>query len=1052
MPRATGLVVALTLLTLVLPAAAPAASSRLILSPQSGARVQADPLPITVRAPYGERGLKVTLNGQDITGALSDPDRRGRRTLRASASHGVRYGRNVVRVRRTVGGRVVRARSTFTLSRARPLVGAGVDRTVPVGVPTRLNARASRSRRAPKPAAGARAAAASQPGTPAGLRMTWRLLRRPGGSSATLQQPALLSLVQPLDNLLKPTPNSGPQPARPLIAPDKPGRYVAALTVNDGGVQSLVDTVTLTAVMPTPLVPVDTAATVEGQRGMAVGYHPAQQGGRAPQQGEAFYPLSSGNALQVVVLDRASLETVANQAYPASLVGIDEAAEYIGQYDDSKLVLVTAWADPGWRQSPFPAATNLVLDVGTKIGASNTSLLADTFESPLVNGQMTFIGVPGFPAGGAWETWGTPQDGARNTLDGFLSPDNNDNYAYLGTAPQPFDLGADGQSVTMQVGPTSYTASLPAGQGGFTALYLDGSTLQPQPGGMAGQATYQTANADGSPNLGEMQRMASDLQTAQDKLPQLLVVVRSIGAAPLARMGLQPPNYVGPFNGQYAGALNGLADAVAGVGGQAQWIWGMATAPVAQNSYSLVGRGFLGASNPSIPQGRGTDLGSAASPAPSSTHLRGLLRRDHRQHYAPSGASNAPFGTALSQLALAEPTPWPGDGNPDQQAAILCIGLAAGLGPNPRSQYWTLDADSSTWQQYQQAIGNVKASQCPAVTVPTDFTGMQTELQQEIGWLIKTKSYIGSLTQPFTDDGLSSYADLQTLTNNVLQAVKPPPAAKAGFNIFTIFGDIANLGDVFDVPGTGVISGIFTLAGDLYAPGQQGPTTDWTANVTTASDQLGGDMAQAAQDIAGNGEKLVDIIAADYTKLSTVGQLGGCAASPTCPREWQFTQDDQNAVSRAYEITVNREAWGGLLPAAYPYVLETSSNTNSYNGTFEGPQEQISGIGCDFAQPFPVSSPVFLRVGIRQTGNTPFLVFSNADFKGANSTTKTFPPTSLLTSPTNLVAPFAALDPGGNPSKGGLGLDEYAFMTENWPYTTGAKKPTTPVLKPWRGC
>lgn len=198
--------------------------------------------------------------------------------------------------------------------------------------------------------------------------------------------------------------------------------------------------------------------------------------------------------------------------------------------------------------------------------------------------------------------------------------------------------------------------------------------------------------------------------------------------------------------------------------------------------------------------------------------------------------------------------------------------------------------------------------------------------------------------------------------------------------------------------------------------------------------------------MAGNAEKLVDIIAADYTKLKTVGKLGGCAAGPNCPREWQFTQDDQNAVLRAYEITAERQAWGGLLPAAYPYVLLTSSNPDSYNGTFEGPQEQISGIGCDFAQPFPVNAPVFLRVGVRQVGNTPFLVFSQSDFKGASSTAKTFPPASLLSTP------CAALDPGGNPNKGGLGLDQYAFMTENWPYTTGASKPPTPVLKPWRGC
>lgn len=408
-----------------------------------------------------------------------------------------------------------------------------------------------------------------------------------------------------------------PQPARPLIVPDRPGRYVAALTVDDGGVRSLVDTVTLTAVHATPLVPIDTAATVEGQPGVAVGYHPARQGGRAPQAGEAFYPVGEGNALQAVVLDRVSLETVATQAWPPTVSGLASAAAFVNGYqgDDAKLVIVTAWANAGWASVPSPSFL-LTSSSGAagQIGATPTSLAQVLRGDPLATGQMTFVGVPGFSAGDAWETWGRPQDGALTTLDGFLSPDNNDNYAYLGTAPQPFDLGADGQSVTLQAGPTSYTASLPDGQGGFAALYLDATTLQPQPGGMSPQETYQTANADGSPNIAELQRMSADLQTAQGAEPHLTVVVRSIGARPLAPMGQQPPSYAGPFSQDYADALNGLANAVAGVGGQAQWIWGMATSPAAQNSYSFVGRSFPSATSPSISQGRGTDLGPPPRP------------------------------------------------------------------------------------------------------------------------------------------------------------------------------------------------------------------------------------------------------------------------------------------------------------------------------------------------------------------------------------------------------------------------------------------------------
>lgn len=49
------------------------------------------------------------------------------------------------------------------------------------------------------------------------------------------------------------------------------------------------------------------------------------------------------------------------------------------------------------------------------------------------------------------------------------------------------------------------------------------------------------------------------------------------------------------------------------------------------------------------------------------------------------------------------------------------------------------------------------------------------------------------------------------------------------------------------------------------------------------------------------------------------------------------------------------------------------------------------------------------------------------------------------------VRAFTALDPGGGPTKGGLGLDQFGFMVDNWPFTTGAKN-QQPVLKEWRGC
>ncbi|MDW5595124.1 hypothetical protein VSS74_12300 [Conexibacter stalactiti] len=89
-------------------------------------------------------------------------------------------------------------------------------------------------------------------------------MSKPKGSSAMLKLAPLAlqpATVQPLRL----------QPATPTLLTDTPGRYTVALKVVEGSTASLVDTVTVTATLDTPLVPIDTAATVAGRRGVAIG-------------------------------------------------------------------------------------------------------------------------------------------------------------------------------------------------------------------------------------------------------------------------------------------------------------------------------------------------------------------------------------------------------------------------------------------------------------------------------------------------------------------------------------------------------------------------------------------------------------------------------------------------------------------------------------------------------------------------------------------------------------------------------------------------------------
>ena len=94
------------------------------------------------------------------------------------------------------------------------------------------------------------------------------------------------------------------------------------------------------------------------------------------------------------------------------------------------------------------------------------------------------------------------------------------------------------------------------------------------------------------------------------------------------------------------------------------------------------------------------------------------------------------------------------------------------------------------------------------------------------------------------------------------------------------------------------------------------------AQAQAQAHEIGAKLASELQSASGNSQQLGNIIVADYAKLSTVGQWGGCDPNaPNCPSIWQFTQAQQNAASKMYKINAKRQIWGGLMPAAYSYVL-----------------------------------------------------------------------------------------------------------------------------------
>ena len=1055
----TGLFAA-ALVALALPGSAHAAP-KIVVTPKPGQELAHSPVKVSVRAEWKVRHLRVWLNGASVSQEFRRAaiGKGNRRTVRLSASHGLRYGQNVVRVSVQRVGRKRRThRVRFSLTRDRPLVGAGRDRRVEVGRSIRLNGHQSRGRNAPR---AGRARSSAAPGSPAGLRMRWRLLRKPAGSRARIRGRA--SGVQPPAERLAGRRTPVPQPARPLLQNlDKPGRYVAELVVADRGVTSVADRVVTTVVVGTPLVPVETFAFSGSQprRGIAVGYRPDGQVDPPEGPDERFFELGQGHLLQLVVLDRGTLETIETWSGPASDQSIATLTAKLKQYRDNRLAIVSAWGDRrAWQAvaggHPTDALVNTPGQAVNLIGAAPLSKSETSTVGLESDGSRSWIGVPGFPAGEAWEG-GSGGPSLFLGLRGFLSPDNNENYAYVDTSPTTFDLGPDGQSVSTRIGALTFSGSLPQGQGGFLASYQVGTTLAPAPVGTTlppgpsvrhGQTVYATRNADGSPNYSELKRMTDDLNQVGTIGYPVVVGIRSIGPAPLARMSAQSPSHPDPFDQRYADALNGLAAAIRNMGGMQQLVYGMATAPTGADSYSLVGSNK--SSLKGAPQeGSGADLGSQLQPQGQS-RLAGTLTRDKQSYYVPKMAANDDVGGALAQLAVAEPTEWPHSSTPGEQAALRCIGTAQKLGPDPRVAYWLQTYSDTVWLQTKQQIEKMQPADCAGVDA-TDFTAVRDELVTEIGWLIKVHSYIDALTTPFSASGLSSFADLTAITKDVVGQVSTVQGKQVGIDGTAIFIDVLDILGEFKVPAAGAVAGALDLLDDLTAESNDGPTIDWGERVEAASATIGQELADELARIADGNEKLADIIAADYAKLSTVARLGQCTpGDPGCTPEWQFTQPQRNAASRMYKINAKRKIWGGVLGGGWPFVLQTSSDPGSYKGTFLGPQEEISGIGCNFSPVFEVQRPAFLRYGIRQDRNTHFLVFaqdnSTAPLGRDWSQQAQRAPSASLLNPL-----FAPLDPGGDPAKGGLGLDQYGFMIDNWQPPGIARG--GPARVGWRGC
>jgi hypothetical protein len=389
------------------------------------------PLTVRVRAPRAT-DILAKLNGRDAQ-HLFQREGAGRWIARLAANDRLRFGPNRLSVAAfNAQGEYERVHRTVEIERSAPLVGAGRDRTVRAGQLVQIDGGSTRSAR---------------PG--GALRMSWQIVSRPEGSTATLSRAT---------------------GTRPSLRPDVPGRYTIRLHASEAGSDSATDTLTIAAqpdVLPAG-IPVRTMISPSSP-GILVG--------------ETIYPSGAG-WLQMLVLDRGTLEEIQNQTYPGTDQGMSALESDVGTLSFDDLVILT----PGGQTASLSTSAQATL-AGVLNGLGAIFQPGTGSASQLGAGQWSLIGIPQLPQGLAYQNIGLQLDPSAPVggLTGFFQLDTSSNYTF--TWPPsfiPFDTQAPGttsEQNVITVGSQTYTSAPIVGQfgyhpGGFHVVWLDSGSLE----------------------------------------------------------------------------------------------------------------------------------------------------------------------------------------------------------------------------------------------------------------------------------------------------------------------------------------------------------------------------------------------------------------------------------------------------------------------------------------------------------------------------------------------------------------------------------------------
>jgi hypothetical protein len=496
---------------------------------------------------------------------------------------------------------------------------------------------------------------------------------------------------------------------------------------------------------------------------------------------------------------------------------------------------------------PQPAA-------GAQPLAGRTSLLAALAPIGVANGDagsgsVSAIGVPGLSAGNANVSVDPHGDG----MDGYLTPDQSLEYSFISPERQAFNFTVNDVGFKVSLIDPYNGIGLTDAQRDQMARDMGSYIIAAPAGELVRIEPTRTINDLTRPLIGAIQT---------DTASNLAVIVAAVG-----------------------GTKNGFNTAA------------FYPAPDGSQQYALMG--WKGAG-----EGNGEEVALGVDRITDASSFSGILRRDRTYRFRPVQMNTAgDVNQTLQNLILQPPKPgWPLDDKPGPTAALAYLSETSDnrLSCDPRDAYWT---QPLTEADLNEILGTVRAAKPPSADAidpctnaqvnftSTDFTTAQGQLVQELQWLSRVRSYMQLLASPFADGGIKSWAAVSDVAATVYSTSRRPDG-----DVSLFWSQFSSL--ILKVLGP-VTGGVSAQAADvlnlgMWIAGRGAAGSPGGESFSVATNQLGAQLVEQAQQAQATYVAMGNIIASDYNKLRVVGKNGDCdPTAPDCDKDFSYPDEEK---------------------------------------------------------------------------------------------------------------------------------------------------------------